>query len=106
MNKRQRKKLHKKFLEDIALDISTSNLWRKAIFKLDKNQFLLINKNSMLPLPKYIEPHFRKYKLQYIVQVVEACPEPFDEGLVIFQFSPRLFPQVKRYSGNSPWIAD
>ena len=102
LKKRLKKKIHKRFIEDIVYEISITNQWRNAIFNLSQNQHLLINKDSVLPLPPYIEPFIRKYNLQYAVSVVEKCPENFDDDLVIFKFSPKIFPDVKRYSGNNP----
>ena len=102
MKQRLNKKLHKKYLDDILMDISISNKWRNEIFNLQKGQHLIINKESSIPLPSYIKHPIIQYNLQYIVCIVETCPEYFDEGLIIFQFSPKMFPNVKRYSGNNP----
>jgi len=102
VKKRLNKKIHTKYLDDIVMDISLSNKWRNEIFNLEKGQHLNINKESKIPIPTYIERPIFQYNLQYIVCVVESCPEYFDEGLIIFQFSPKNFPNVKRYSGNNP----
>ena len=102
MNKRMSKKLYKKYMLDIVCDISQSSQWRKALFNLTQDQYLLICKDSEIALPAYIERYFRRHNLQYSVRTVEMCPESFDEGMIIFEFAPLLFPDIKHYSGNNP----
>ena len=104
MKKRLSKKLHKKFIDDIVYEISVSHHWRKEIFSLETGQFLLINKDSVIPLPAQILPLIKRYNLQYAVCIAEVCLEQFDEGLVVFEFSSRVNPKLKRYSGNNPIV--
>jgi hypothetical protein len=96
--------MHSKFIDDVVYEISVSSQWRNAIFSLAVDQQLLISKNSVPPLPSYVKPYFLRYNLQYIVCATKNCPEAFDEGLVVFKFSPKSFPKTKRYSGNNPTV--
>ena len=106
MNKRLNKKLHKKYLNDVVYDISVSKLWRKEIFNLASDQSLVINRNSVPPLPSYIKRYFHRFNLQYTVRIIEKCPNEcldiFEEGLVVFEFVAKEYPQIKDYSVNNP----
>ena len=103
LNKRISKKMHKRFLTDVAYGISLSSDWRRKLFSLPVGRELLINRNCA-DLPPYVEPYFRKYNLMYTVCVDEKCPEFFGEGLVIFKFAPKQFKDVCFYSGNNPQV--
>ena len=104
MNKRLKKKLHKKFAFDVLVEISFSGYWREALFGLGTGESLTVCRDSALPLPKYIKPTIRRYNLSYKICTVEDCPEEFDADFVIFELSPRRFLRLKYYSGNNPAV--
>jgi hypothetical protein len=104
MKKRVRKKIHKEYLEHVTLNISVSSPWRKVLFGSAYGEYVFINKNVSIPISKSIKSLFERYNLKYVVHKVHVCPEQFDEGMVIFEFSPEEFRQVKRYSGNNPGV--
>ena len=40
--------------------------------------------------------------LQFIVKKVKLCPVQFDEGMIVFKFQSKEFPDIIRFSGNNP----
>jgi len=109
MKKRLSKKIHKRFLEDIAEEITFSSLWRNEIFNLAIDQWLLISMESTIPLPNRIKPYFCQYNLHYVLRVLKPDHEDivdmvkanhggFVDGLLINEFTPKLYPKIKRYT--------
>ncbi len=76
----------------------------KKIFSLKKGQYLEISCNSCLELPIYIRNDVLLNNLVFCVEVVDDCPETFDEGMVIFKFYSKDYPEVCSYSGNNPEV--
>lgn len=105
MNCRQRKKYKKKIyqaiIEDVALEISLSALWRKRLFDAQYEEEFIISYSNSDELPKYVKNAIVDHKLEFGVMKVKNCPEYFDEGLVIFKFYPLEYPKLKRFSGNN-----
>ncbi|WP_160680641.1 hypothetical protein [Clostridium sp. C8-1-8] len=101
MNKRLRKKVHRMYIEDVALDISISKVWRNKLSKSEYDEAFTLSVETKNELPKYLKSLFIRYKLRYDICKVKNCPEPFDEGLVIFKIKSKEFNTLVRYSGNN-----
>ena len=89
-------------IEDVAMEISVANEWRKKIFDLEEGGCLEISYRDEHNLPKYIREDVVNNKLIFYVQKVESCPEEFDDGLIIFKFWAKGYEDICRYSGNNP----
>lgn len=96
------KAIYKKIISDVAMEISIASEWRKKIFEMKENDILEISFNAPLQLPQYIREDIVKNELTFYVRVVKECPEEFDEGLVIFKFWAKEYPEICSYSGNNP----
>lgn len=108
MNHRQRKKirkrLYKKFIEDVALEISLDARWRKRLMQRTYNEKIEITYHDPTEIPKYIQKDIILYKLEFWAARVSSCKEYFDKGLEIFEFQSKEFPAIIRYTGNNPDI--
>lgn len=106
MNHRQKKKLrsrlHREFIEDVALEISLDAHWRKRIMSQPNNEKLEITYRNPTELPKYIQKDIAIYKLEFEVMKISSCKEYFDKELEIFKFQSKEFPAIIRYTGNNP----
>ncbi|MGC6769248.1 hypothetical protein [Enterococcus sp. LJL51] len=89
-------------IEDVALDVSQTDYWRKKIFASDYDQRILISKFNIDEIPDYIKPIFIEEGLTFLVSKVKESPESdsFDEGSIIFKFEAVPFPDIVRYTGN------
>lgn len=96
--------LHKKYLEDVALEISQDSLWRKKLFEGQYEEKLLITYKEIAEIPGYLTNIFEQYKLEYYVSKTRFCPETFDENLMIFKFEAKGLPDLVRYSGNNETV--
>lgn len=101
LNRRLRKKNHKKYLEDVTLEVSISKIWRNRLFESDYEEGYLLSIENKNDIPKYLTKIFNMYKLKYVISKVKSCHEYFDEGLVIFKVNSKEFPNLVRYSGNN-----
>ena len=108
MNRRQkkkyRKKLYIKVIEDVALEISLSAMWRKRIFDALYEEEFIISYSNPNELPKYVKQEIVYNKLEFGVVKTKKCSEYFDEGMVIFKFYPLEYPKLERFSGNNPHV--
>ena len=84
--KKKRKKLYKDLIEDIALEISLDEYWRKKIMKQLINTKIEITYRNLSEIPEYIKKDMMRYKLEFWVMRVSSCKEHFDENLIIFKF--------------------
>nr|DAY16385.1 MAG TPA: hypothetical protein [Caudoviricetes sp.] len=91
---RLRKKIHTKYIEDVVCEISQANEWRQALFSSPAGQSHEISRRSEIPLPAPLEGIFKRYPLTYFVGVFPS------DNMVVFEFSPKSFPEVKRWSCN------
>ena len=96
------KAIYERTISDVAMEISIAREWRRKIFKLKENDVLEISFDNPLHLPDYIREDMVANKLTFYVKIVKDCPEEFDEGLVIFKFWAKEFPEICSYSGNNP----
>ena len=94
MKSRLRKKIHTKYIEDVVCEISQANEWRQALFSSPAGQSHEISRRSEIPLPAPLEGIFKRYPLTYFVGMFPS------DNMVIFEFSPKSFPEVKRWSFN------
>lgn len=101
MNKRLKKKFHKKYLEDVALEISQSSIWRERLFENQYNKRFLITYENTNEVPDYLKLAFLNYKLRYYISKADSCSEKFDKELVIFKIEAVDFRSLIRYSGNN-----
>ena len=99
-----RRNIYLECINDVALEISLSNIWRKHIFNLKKGEILQVSPNDKDIIPKYIKDVILNNNLIFCIQIVDSCEETFDEGLVIFKFYSEEFPEIISYSGNNPAI--
>ncbi len=96
------KQIYKNNISDTAMEISISNQWRKKIFQLKTGEFLTISYRQPDELPIYVRDEIILHKLTYCVGISDDCPEKFDDGLIIFKFWAKEYPDIVRYSGNNP----
>ncbi len=94
--------IYEKIISDVAMEISIMSEWRRKIFKMKEKEVLEIGYENPLQLPFYIRDEVVKNKLTFYVKIVKDCPEKFDEGLIIFKFWAKEFPEICSYSGNNP----
>ena len=99
--KKQRKRLYEDIIEDVALEISLDSRWRALILTKELNEKIEITYHSLEELPCYIKDEIQKYKLKFWVEMVSSSNEYFEEGMVIFKFTSKEYPQVFRYTGNN-----
>ena len=94
--------IYKKIITDVAMEISIAREWRRKIFENQEDDILEISDENEINLPDYVKETIVKNKLTFCVQIVKDCPEEFEEGLVIFKFWAKDYPEICAYSGNNP----
>lgn len=99
-----RKSIYLECISDVAMDISLSKIWRRQIFGLKKDDVLYISKSDEKIIPEYIKDVIVKNDLTFCVQIVDSCEVEFDDGLVIFKFYSKEYPEIVQYSGNNPSV--
>jgi len=101
-SKKQRRDLYKKWINNIALDISQSAQWRQSLFSSNYGQRFLVNSTSEFYFPKLTKPFVTKHNLQFYVSKVLKCPIKYlvEDGCTIFKFQSVEFPEIVQYSGN------
>lgn len=99
-----RRQIYESSISDTAMEISISRPWREKIFKLKKGEQLMISAERAEELPAYIRDEIILHGLTYYVCLADDCPEEFDDGLVVFKFRTKEYPDIVRYSGNNPKI--
>jgi hypothetical protein len=106
MNRRIRNKLHKRYLNDISLEVSTSSFWRKKIFQSAPYEKFVINKYQTGDIWEPIKSALIKYNLRYYVYMIsfETAKEwqDWDSTQIIFRFEPIEFPDLLNSSANNP----
>lgn len=100
----ERRNIYSNCINDIAIEISLSSIWRKRIFDLKKNEMLQLSSKDKDIIPEYIRDIILDNDLRFYIQIVDSCEEQFDEGLVIFRFCSAEFSEIAAYSGNNPEI--
>lgn len=98
MKKRFKKKLYKRHIEDVALDVSCDNVFRKTLAGAEYGQKFEVSPKTAAHIDFFGNVFERG--LVYYVEKVRCCPVSFDDGLVIFKFTAKDFPEVAAYTGN------
>lgn len=103
MNKRLRKKLHKKYLEDVVCEISLSSFWRKKLFEESADVKILISPKNLNELPEYIKYQIGRFKLQYFFYKTDEIldKDVYYDGGVFFKFEAVKFQSIWNYSFNN-----
>lgn len=103
MNKRIKRKLHKKYIIDIAYYISLSPLWRKRLFDSKYGEKFTISYQNLYELPQYVKKTIARYKLNYFVYKTEEILDEdfYYEGGVFFKFESVKFKGITNYSFNN-----
>ncbi|MBR4086034.1 MAG: hypothetical protein IKK33_17305 [Lachnospiraceae bacterium] len=96
------KAIYERTISDVAMEISIAREWRRKIFRLKENDVLEISFENPLHLPDCVREDMVVNKLTFYVKIVKDCPEEFDEGLIIFKFWAKEYPEICSYSGNNP----
>lgn len=99
MNKRKKKKIYKKYMDDIVWEISCNRSIRALLFSMPYNIPIEISMKSQMYFNEFINKILSKH-LVFWVEKVYTCPEEFEEGLIIFKFSSK-YRDIARYSGNN-----
>lgn len=99
MKKRFKKKLYKKHIGDAALDVSCDSAFRERLAEAEYGQRFEISPKTAAHTDIFGNVFERG--LVYFVEKVSRCPESFDDGLVIFKFTAKDFPEVAAYTGNA-----
>ncbi len=107
MSKQSRRKIHKKYLEDVICDVSQSKSWRKKLFASENYEKFPINfeSTSIAEVGSFLYRILLQNVLQYQVEKIpnnEAAGWESSENCVIFKFSAIEFPEVFDYSANNP----
>ena len=96
--------IYEQIISDVAMEISIMQEWRREILKLKEGEFLEISYLTPNKLPEYIKNDIIQNKLTFYVEKVDKCPEEFDEGLIIFKFWSKEYPEICSFSGNNPYV--
>lgn len=99
MKKRFKKKLYKRHIEDVALDVSCDNVFRELLAEAEYGQRFEISPKTAAHID--IFGNVFGGGLIYYVEKTRCCPVSFDDGLVIFKFTAKDFPEVAAYTGNA-----
>ena len=98
MKKRFKKKLYKRHIEDVALDVSCDGVFRGLLAEAEYGQKFEISPKTAAHIDIFGNVFERG--LVYLVEKTHYCPVSFDDGLVIFKFTAKDFPDVAAYTGN------
>ena len=98
----KRKSIYSDCINDVAIEISISPIWRNRIFGLKKMRYCIYHDEKYIP--EYIKDVIVKNKLTFCVQVVDNCEVKFDEELIIFKFWSKEYPEIIEYSGNNSLV--
>lgn len=71
MNKRIRKKIHKRYINDLCYEISNIDSWRDLLIASDYNKKFALDKNNSKSLDDESKQILRKYDLKYSVSKIE-----------------------------------
>jgi hypothetical protein len=100
VRRRQRKKLHAKYVADLRYELTLSRYWRERLLRLSPDETMLITAEELRA--SQIEHRWVpaiRYRLRYSVSV-----RPLPNGLVEFSFNSSEFPAVLSWSHNNPEV--
>ncbi len=99
MKKRKLKKIYSRYMDDIAIEISTDGKFRQTLLEMQFQEQLEISRFTAWHC-FYLRPIFKK-GLVFYVEKVQSGPKNFDDNLIIFKFTAKGFPGLVRYSFNN-----
>ncbi len=100
----ERKSIYSECINDVALEISLSKIWRNRIFDLKKDEILHISFLDEKDIPEYIKSVIVKNKLTFCVRLADSNEAKFDDELIVFKFWSKEYPEIIEYSGNNPLV--
>lgn len=96
-----RKSLYKKYISDVALDISCDDVFREKLAAAPYGTRFEISAQTA-PQCEYLREAFDRGLVYYVTKVhAYQIREKFDEGLVIFKFTASEYTDVVKYTGNN-----
>ena len=98
-NQNQLRNIYEESIEDIALEISIDKKFRKLLKDAQYGEQIEISSLTARHC-KYVS-NVLSQGLVFIVEKVTNCPEHFDNGLTIFKFFSRDYPDIIKYTGNN-----
>lgn len=98
MKQRLKKKLHKKYLADLILDVSLSSFWRKRLFEAAYGEKFFISSVTVEGISLEFQKIVHRYRLSY---KVFALKDEAEDGYVIFKFEATKFPKINGWSTNN-----
>lgn len=113
MNNRIRKKIYKRYLNNIIGDVSQSSVWRQKLFVADYFSWHRIDYDSLIGIPVFEKEALRRYKLSYEVSKILPTKETeklqlefgekysFDKCKTIFLFRASEYQEIYSYSWNN-----
>lgn len=107
MKRRLRKKVHRRLLEYVVGEVSQRSHWRRLLYSGAEGLAHRIDAQHCEALPAWLVRAIRRYQLSYRVRVVSGDRAPgwgayAADGLVLFRFEAREFPEVHDFSANNP----
>lgn len=96
-----RKRLYKRYISDVALDISCDAAFREKLAAAPYGTRFEVSAKTA-PQCEYLREAFEKGLVYYVTKVhADQIREKFDEGLVIFEFTASEYTDVVKYTGNN-----
>lgn len=97
----KRKCLYKKYISDVALDISCDDVFREKLAAAPYGTCFEVSEKTA-PQCVYLREVFERGLVYYVAKVhADQIREKFDEGLVIFKFTASEYTDVVKYTGNN-----
>ena len=106
-SRRQIKKLHRRWLDDLVLDASQSSYWRIRLFESKAGEVFEISRANLSGMPWRVALAIQQFDLRFSVTVAEPAEAESwlsENGAVVFKFWATEFPTVKLFSGNNPRV--
>ena len=109
MNKRIRRKVHKRCLCEVVYGISVTSEWRKRLFESTNGTKFKIDRQSIIKakVPKALQYVVCRYGLRFYVSAIVEEEIPGWEGYpgcIMFKFAVVEFPDIYDYSANNPEV--
>jgi len=103
-NKRLRKKLHRKIINDLCMYGSLSREWRTKLFQAKVGEIFDFSQEDLIALFRN-NPVVRKFKFQFSITIIPKNQAPLwlqeDIYGAVFKFYAKEFPSVYDLSGNN-----
>lgn len=96
-----RKRLYKRYISDVAVDISCDDEFRKKLAAAPYGTRFEVSAKTA-PQCEYLREAFEKGLVYYVTKVhADQARVKFDEGLVVFKFTASEYTDVVKYTGNN-----